>query len=111
MKTPRPGDLRHRISIGSAGSEINENGYPEDGDSVLCTVWAGVEDASGKWLESADAENALRGIHFIIRWRTGIMPGMWIEHESKRYTITAIGEYDFKRRYMELSAERVEGVM
>ena len=111
MKMPHPGDLRHMVTIGSTVNDVNENGYPEEADSVLCRVWAGMEDASGRWFESADAENAQRGIRFIIRWRAGIQPGMWVELDGKRHTITDFGEYDFKRRYMQLTTERVEGVM
>ena len=111
MKMPHPGDLRHMIVIGNTVNEINDNGYPEDTDTVVCRVWAGMEDASGRWLESADAENAQRGIRFIIRWHSGITPGMWVEYEGKRHTITDIGEYDFKHRYMQLITERIEGVV
>ena len=110
MKMPHPGDLRHMIVIGNTVNEINDNGYPEDTDVTVCRVWAGMEDASGRWFESADAENAQRGIRFIIRWRSDVITGMWVEHGGKRYTITDIGEYDFKRRYMQLTTECVEGV-
>ena len=111
MKMPHPGDLRHMIVIGNTVNEINDNGYPEGTDTVVCHVWAGMEDASGRWFDSADAENAQRGIRFIIRWHCGITPGMWVEYAGKRHTITDIGEYDFKRRYMQLTTERVEGVV
>ena len=99
------------IAIGNTVNEINDNGYPEDTDVTVCRVWAGMEDASGRWFESADAENAQRGIRFIIRWRSDISAGMWVEYEGKRHTITDIGEYDFKRRYMQLTTERIEGVV
>lgn len=111
MKMPKPGELRHMVTIGSTVNAVNENGYPEASDAVLCRVWAGAEDASGKWFWSADAQNAQRGIRFAIRWRGDVIPGMWIEHEGRRYTITEIGEYDFRRRYLQLTAERAEGVM
>ena len=110
MKMPHPGDLRHMIVIGNTVNEINDNGYPEDTDVTVCRVWAGMEDASGRWFESADAENVQRGIRFIIRWRSDISAGMWVEYEGKRHTITDIGEYDFKRRYMKLTTESVKGV-
>ena len=111
MKMPHPGDLQHRVIIGKSMSVLNENGYPEEVDSVTCTVWAGIEDASGKWFYSADAENAQSGVRFVIRWRSDVEPGMWVEHDGRRYTITEIGEYDFKKRYMQIKAERAEGVV
>lgn len=111
MKQPHPGQLRHRITIGSTVSLLNDNGYPEDVEQATCTVHASIEDASGKWFYSADAETAQRGIRFVIRWREDVTPGMWVDYAGSRYTITDVGEYDFRRRYMQLKANRVEGVM
>ena len=42
---PHPGDLRHMIEIGYTENQINENGYPEPTDVVVCRVWAAVTDA------------------------------------------------------------------
>ena len=33
---PHPGDLRHLIEIGYTENAINENGYPEPTDVVVC---------------------------------------------------------------------------
>ena len=34
--SPHPGNLRHRIEIGYTQSTVNENGYPDAEDIVLC---------------------------------------------------------------------------
>ena len=36
--TPHPGDLCHLVEIGYTENAINENGYPEPKDVVLCRV-------------------------------------------------------------------------
>ena len=42
---PHPGDLRHLVEIGYTENTINENGYPEPNDVVVCRTWASVVDA------------------------------------------------------------------
>ncbi|MBQ3268346.1 MAG: phage head closure protein [Clostridia bacterium] len=110
MNVPRPGELRHRITIGRTINEVNANGYPATEDRILATVWAGIEDDASKYIYKADAANAQRGLQFSIRWRSDVQPGMWVEWNGKRHTITEIGEYDFKRRYLKLVTRSVEGV-
>ncbi|MBR6889625.1 MAG: phage head closure protein [Clostridia bacterium] len=111
MKQPHPGHLTHIITIGSTVNILNDNGYPEEVETITCRVRASVEDASGKWFYSADAESAQRGIRFVIRWRADVQPGMWVDYAGSRYTVEEIGEFDFRRRYMQLKATRVEGVV
>lgn len=79
-------------------------------DSVLHHVWAGIEDDSSRWFHAADADNAERGLTFIIRFLPDIVPGMWILWNGEKQLITKIGEYDFKRRYMKLTTVSGKGV-
>ena len=37
---PHPGELRHLVEIGYTENVINENGYPNPTDVVVCKVWA-----------------------------------------------------------------------
>ena len=110
MRIPHPGELRHLVESGQTVNAINENGYPQPVDQVLCRVWAAAEDDSSRYIFSADAENAERGLAFIIRWRADIRPGMWVMWNGEKQLITKLGEYDFKRRYMKLSTEAIKGV-
>ena len=109
-KLEHPGALRHLVEIGQTVNEINENGYPAPTDRVICRVWAAAEDDSSRYIFSADAENAERGLAFTIRWRDDIRPGMWVMWNGEKQIITKLGEYDFKRRYMKLTTEAIEGV-
>ena len=62
---PHPGDLRHMIEIGYTENQINENGYPEPTDVVVCRVWAAVTDAGNQHYRSADVMNTEAVINFI----------------------------------------------
>ena len=110
MSVPPLGDFRHRIKIGQTLSMTNENGFPSETDTVLCEAWTAVEDDASRWFHTADADNAERGLAFIIRWWPGIKPGMWVLWNGEKHTITKIGEYDFKHTFMRLTASAVKGV-
>ena len=69
---PHPGDLRHLVEIGHTINEINENGYPESTDVVVCKVWAAVIDAGNQHYRAADVMNTEAVINFTIRYRTDI---------------------------------------
>ena len=69
---PHPGDLRHKIEIGYTENTVNENGYPEPRDVVVCRVWAAVTDAGNQHYRSADVMNTEAVINFTIRFREDI---------------------------------------
>ena len=46
---PHPGDLRHMIEIGYTENQINENGYPEPTDVVVCKPGMWVRFQGDKW--------------------------------------------------------------
>lgn len=110
MNIPHPGQLRHRLQIGHTVNTVNENGYPVETDTVICSVWTGIEDDSSRYFFSGDTENAERGLAFIIRWRSDVRPGMWVLWNGEKRVITQIGEYDFKGRYMRLVTSASKGV-
>lgn len=107
---PHPGQLRHLVEIGRTVNAINENGYPEETDEIVCRVWAAVEDDSSRYAFVGQAETAERGLCFAIRWRGDILPGMWVLWQGEKQTITKLGEYDFKRRYLKLTTASSKGV-
>lgn len=108
--TPHPGDLRHRIQIGYTKNTINENGYPESEDVILCKVWASAIDAGNQHYRAADVMNTEAVINFTIRYRKDVKPGMWIRFQGKKWNISTLGEYSFKRTYLGLKASLAEGV-
>ena len=107
---PHPGQLRNLVEIGRTVNTANENGYPVETDEIVCRGWAAVEDDSSRYVVAGDAETAERGLCFVIRWRGGILPGMWVLWNGEKHGITKLNEYDFKRRYLKLTTVSSKGV-
>ena len=107
---PHPGDLRNLVEIGYTENIINENGYPEPTDTVVCKVWAAATDAGNQHFRAADTVNSEAVINFTIRYREDIKPGMWVKFRDEKWIISTLGEYEFKRRYLGLKASIVKGV-
>lgn len=107
---PHPGQLRNLVEIGRTVNTSNENGYPIETDEIVCRVWAAVEDDSSRYVVAGDAETAERGLRFLVRWRGDVQSGMWVLWNGEKQTITKLGEYDFKRRYLRLTTLSSKGV-
>ena len=108
--TPRPGDLRHLVEIGYTQNTVNENGYPEPTDVVVCRVWASATDAGNQHYRSADTMNTEGVINFTIRYRADVKPGMWVWFQGEKWTISTLGEYSFRKTYLGLKASIAKGV-
>ncbi len=108
--TPHPGELRHRIEIGKTENTVNENGYPEPTDTVVCIVWASVSDNSSRRFQTADSSVTEAGRLFVIRYSNDIQPGMWVRFLNEKWTIAALDGYGHQRRYLGLQAYRAKGV-
>lgn len=107
---PRPGDLKHLIDIGHTENVINENGYPEEHDVVLCRVWCAPVDAGNQHYRAADSMNTDAVINFTIRYREDVKEGMWVRFRGKKWQISTLGEYGFKGDYLGLKANISKGI-
>ena len=107
---PHPGDLKHLIEIGYTENIVNQNGYPEPKDHVVCRVWAAVTDAGNQHYRSADVMNAEAVLNFTIRYRADVEPGMWVRFRNVKWQISTLGEYGFARAYLGLKASLAKGV-
>ena len=108
--SPHPEDLRHRIEIGYTQSTVNENGYSVSKDIVLCCVWASATDVGNQHYRSADTMNTETEVRFTIRYRTDVVPGMWVKFRGRKWIISALGEYGFRRTFLDLKAYSAEGI-
>jgi SPP1 family predicted phage head-tail adaptor len=108
--TPHPGELRHRIEIGRTENTVNENGYPEPTDTIVCTVWASVSDNSSRRIQAADSSVTEAGRLFVIRYRDDLQPDMWVRFLAEKWTIAALDGYGYQRRYLGLQTYRAKGV-
>ena len=107
---PHPGDLRHMIEIGYTENQINEKGYPDPTDVVVCRIPAAATPAGNQHYRSADTMNTEAVINFTIRYREDIKPGMWVRFQDDKWSISTLGEYSFKRTYLGLKASLAKGV-
>ena len=98
------------VQIGYTENTVNENGYPEPKDIIVCKVWAAVVDAGNQNYRAADAKNTEAVLNFTIRYRTDITPGMWVQFQNQKWYISTLGEYSFKRTYLGLKASLSKGV-
>ena len=108
--SPHPGDLRHLVEIGYTKNDINENGYPEPRDIIICRVWAAAVDAGTQNSQTAGVMSAEAHIRFVIRYRSDVKPGMWVRFQGEKWNISTLGEYQFKRTYLGLKASLSKGV-
>lgn len=108
--TPHPGDLHFRVDIGYTENTVNENGYPEAKDVILCSVWAAATDAGNQHYRSADVMNTEAVVNFTIRYRDDVKPGMWVLFRNEKWYISTLGEYSFKKTYLGLKASQAKGV-
>ena len=107
---PRPGDLRHLIEIGFTENTVNENGYPEAKDTIICKVWCAVTDAGNQKYRTADVMNTEAVINFTIRYRKDIKPGMWVLFQEQKWPISTLGTYGYRKTYLGLKASLAEGI-
>jgi len=109
---PHPGRLDHRITIGYTENVINENGFPNEQDYILCTIWGALEVAGNEYYRAADALNTEQVINFTIRYRGDIKPGMWVKWsgDTEKWVIRVLNFYNFKKQYLGLKADRQLGV-
>ena len=73
---PHPGSLRHLVEIGYTENAINENGFPEPTDHVLCKAWAAVTDAGNQHYRSADVMNTEAVLHH--KWCNNGRDEYWV---------------------------------
>ena len=104
--TPHPGDLKHRVQIGYTENVVNENGYPDERDVIVCRVWASATDAGNQHYRSADVMNTEQ----VVRYRDDIKPGMWVRFRGEKWIISTLGEYSFQRTYLGLKASMQKGI-
>ena len=98
------------MQIGYTENTINENGYPEPKDYIVCETWASVVDAGNQHFRSADVVNTEGVLNFTIRWRDDVKPGMWVRFQDEKWDISTLGVYGFSRNYLGLKASIAKGV-
>ena len=110
QRYPHAGDLRRRVTIRESADTINSNGYQETVLREVCTVWAAIVDGAGSQSNTADAETVHYTTTVLIRYRSGIKPGMTVvyHHTGQEWQIVSVDAFQQDRHYLSLKCQRVE---
>ena len=103
----RAGLLRHRVTIQNLTTTQDSFGDVVEDWSNFATVWAQVEDLSGREFFAAVQVNSEIKTRARIRYMEGIKPTMRILHGTRTLEIIAPIDPDGKRRMLELLCREV----
>ncbi|MBC7193869.1 phage head closure protein [Marinobacter sp.] len=105
----RAGELRHRILIQRLASGQDEYGQPLNAWQDVATVWAKIEDLSGReYFQAQQVPTAQVSTRITIRWRPDIEPTMRVVHGARVLDIKAVLDPDGRRREIQLMCLEVE---
>ncbi|MBK5206121.1 MAG: phage head closure protein [Polaromonas sp.] len=86
----RAGNLDQRITIQTPATGQDAYGSPLTGWTDFATVWAGIQDLSGReYLAAAATQNATTS-KITIRHLAGIVPSMRVLHGAVAFNIEAV---------------------
>lgn len=96
------GELRHRITFQRRGIDLTTGGLTDWVD--YATVWAKVEDLSGRDYIQAQmlGEASLVTTRITIRWRADVDPHMRVKAGNRVFDIKAVLDPDGRRRVMQI---------
>lgn len=103
------GELKHRITFLKCIIQTNENGFEAETWEPFKTVWAKIENLSGREYFAAAQVKAEKTVKFTIRYLEGLDETMRILFEGKVYNITSIDNIKYQNRFVEIKALEIEG--
>lgn len=104
------GAMRHRVVIQELPSTEDElGGRPANNWTTKYTVWAEIQETTGKELLQALAIKAHATVSVRIRYRTGIKPDMRVTYQSGRkvLNIRAVLNEQQENRFLTLICENL----
>jgi len=98
------GAMQNRITIQAPAAGQDAFGEPIVGWTDICTVWAAIDDLSGRQYIAAQAGQNVVETTITIRYRAGITAAMRVLHGADVYDIEAVLGQD--RRTLQLMCNR-----
>lgn len=98
----RAGELRHRVVLQAKTITRDDYGSPSPSYRSLATIWAGVEDLTGREFWEASKINSEVTSRIKIRYRAGIRPDMRIIFSSRTFDILAVLDPEGRRTELHL---------
>ena len=101
------GELRHKISIKHAATNVDEKGHPVSGEVVFAQVWAAKRGLGSREYYAAAAVQRETEVIFTIRYLAGInSTSMWIEESNgTKYDIRHPVDKDGHKCWLEIRAK------
>lgn len=103
------GELNRKITIVKMAGALNA-GVATSVETVVCTAWASVKDASMTEVYKAAAAQIDQVVNFTIRHKNCIDVGMDVLFGGDRYRIISIDHDGYGRESMRLKTRRTEAV-
>ena len=108
MRAVRAGDLRHRVTIQQLVVGQDDYGQPLNTWKDAATVWAKVEDLTGReYFAAQQVPTAEVSTRVTIRWRADIEPAMRVVHGARVLDIKAVLDPDGRKRELQLMCQEV----
>lgn len=85
-----------------AWQDVDELGQPIESWSEVATVWASVEDLTGREYQAAQSTQNPVQTRIRIRYRAGIQSSMRVLHGTDVYSIQAVLDRDGSKRELQL---------
>lgn len=101
----KAGDLRRRVEIGRLVTQDDGYGGTMTVWQTFATVWAEIQDLTGREYWAAQQVQSLVTTRVRIRYLAGLTPAMQIKADGKTYAITSIQDPDGKHRELILMAK------
>ncbi len=101
------GQLRHRLSIQSVGSSLDDYGDLSNSWSTDASVWGSIETIGGT---EKDISSELVGVvthKMKVRYRSGITPNSRILFDSRTFHIESVNNWQQRNIYLELLCKEV----
>ena len=105
-----PGELRHRITLQTLETVVNDNGFEVEEWIDLRTVWASIKNLHGREYFEAAAVQKENIVKFTIRYLAELDTSMKILFKGKHYNITSIDNIRYESKFIEIKALEVDSV-
>ena len=99
-----PARFRHRIEIQEFAESVNDNGYPVEGWTTKCYLWADIKTVKGSEMITSATEVNTDTYRFIIRYTRGLHAKLRVVFNGRTFDIQSILNDDELRKTLTVIA-------
>ena len=93
-------DFRHRVTLEDRVRTADGGGGASESWTPVATLWASVQQKSGKERETADRLSVRTTTEIIIRHRSGVIPQMRFRQGTRLFNISSVLDTDGRGRFL-----------